>query len=516
MRNLVIVEAAGKVDTLRASLKSIGFSADVIATVGHVADNPRALHPICLDTDLRETAYAFREDRRALLEKIQRAAFNADRIYIATDDDHEGDVIAQDVARYLSDYRDRLYRVRLRAITESELKESFGGLLSRDFDTPAWHGICRRIVDRAIGAAFTQVDGAATIPVGRVQSSLLASLQTAPPVIGNYEIPLKLSDGHVYWASIPIKTEADVERAMGLERLAATAKVHLLDALELDVPIARPWGYEDVVAEASLRLRIGIDDASAVFQEAYERGLVSYPRVRAAEFTQDAVKVASAIAAHNGCAFDAGKLPLRDPRAEGRRAHECPRPVQDDLLLGRPMNVLDSAEALAVLVARNVIECGQLVKRRRVRARVDGEVLSFECDLARPRRPWKLAERKPGFNPVPRPVALLRYMAKAELGKPSTVVAHTSKFLQRGLLEENEIGFWLNERGKRWLAYASACGFRADTSTRMEHAIEQPMLDPHVRVREVLRQHGLLDQIKRATAATPKGAVLDESVPEPF
>lgn len=137
MRNLVIVEAAGKVDTLRASLKSIGFSADVIATVGHVADNPRSLNPICLDTDLRETAYAFREDRLALLGKIQRAAFNADRIYIATDDDHEGDVIAQDMARYLSDYSDRLYRVRLRAITESELKESFGGSLSRDFDTPA-------------------------------------------------------------------------------------------------------------------------------------------------------------------------------------------------------------------------------------------------------------------------------------------------------------------------------------------------------------------------------------------
>ncbi|MEX3555104.1 MAG: DNA topoisomerase [Burkholderia gladioli] len=516
MRNLVIVEAAGKVDTLRASLKSIGFSADVIATVGHVADNPRSLNPICLDADLHETAYAFREDRLALLAKIQRAAFNADRIYIATDDDHEGDVIAQDVARYLADYGDRLYRVRLRAITASELKESFGGSLSRDFDTPAWHGICRRIVDRAIGAAFTQVAGAATIPVGRVQSSLLANIQSEPPVIGQYDVPLKLSDGGVYWASIPIKTDTDLERAMELERLAAAAKVHLLDAAEADVAAAHPWGYEDVVAEASVRLRISIEDAAAVFQEAYERGLVSYPRVRAGAFTQDAVEVAASIAAHNGCAFDAARLPLRDAGGEGRRAHECPRPLQDDLLLGRPMSVLDNSEALAVLVARNVIECGQSVKRRRVRARVDGDVLTFECDLARPRRPWKLAERKAGFNHVTRPVALLRYMVGAELGKPSTVVSHASKFLQRGLLEEGGIGFRLNERGNRWLAYATSCGFRADTSARMERAIEQPMSDPHVRVREVLRQHGLLDQIKRASAATPKSAALDESVPEPF
>ncbi|KVV07452.1 hypothetical protein WK77_16840 [Burkholderia ubonensis] len=501
---------------LRSSLKSIGLLVDVIATVGHVADNPRSLNPICLDTNLRETAYTYREDRLALLDKIQRAAFNADRIYIATDDDHEGDVIAHDVARYLSDYSDRLYRVRLRAITESELKESFGGALSRDFEVPAWHGLCRRIVDRAIGGAFTQVDGPATIPVGRVQSSLLASLKAEPPVIGQYHVPLKLSDGAVYWASIPISTNDDLDRAMEIERLAATAKVKLLDAVEVDVSSSRPWGYEDVVSEAAVRLRIGIGDAAEVFQEAYERGLVSYPRVRAGAFTKDAVEVAAAIAAHNGCAFDAARLPLRDAADDARRAHECPRPMQDDLLLGRPMSVLDNPEALAVLVARNLVECGQLVKRRRVRAVADERILTFECDLTRVKRPWKHVERKAGFAPMSRSVALLRYMANAELGKPSTVVAHASRFLQRGLLEERGIGFQLNQRGERWLAHAASCGFRADTASRMERAFESPMSDPYERVREVLRQHGLLDQIKRATATAPTTVMLDDSVPEPF
>nr|WP_241025661.1 DNA topoisomerase [Burkholderia sp. Tr-20390] len=513
---MVIVEAAGKIDSLRSSLKAIGFSAEVIATVGHVADNPRSLNPICLDSDLRETAYDFREDRLALLEKIQRAAFNADRIFIATDDDHEGDVIAHDVARYLSDFRDRLCRVRLRAITEVELKESFGGPLSRDFDVPAWHGICRRIVDRAIGAAFTQVDGSATIPVGRVQSSLLASLNVEPPVIGQYHVPLKLSDGAVYWAAIPISTDEDLDRAMEIERLAAKAKVRLLEAVELDAPCASPWGYEDIVAEAALRLHIGIDDAAMVFQEAYERGLVSYPRVRAGAYTADAVEIAAAIASHNGCVFDSGRLPLRSTADDARRAHECPRPVHDDLLLGRPMGVLDNPEALAVLVARNVVACGQTVKQRRVKAIADDQILMFERDLARPKRPWKYVERRAGYSPVPRPVALLQYMANAELGKPSTAVAHVSKFLQRGLIEEGGLGFRLNHRGERWLAHAAALGFKPETSSQMERAIESPMLDPHERVREVLRQHGLLDQIKRATTAAQTTAALDESVPEPF
>ena len=94
MKNLVIVEAAGKVDILKRELKGIGLFADVVATVGHIADNPKSLSPIALNEDLHELAYEFREDRSHLLEKLRRAAAGADRIFVATDDDQEGDVIA--------------------------------------------------------------------------------------------------------------------------------------------------------------------------------------------------------------------------------------------------------------------------------------------------------------------------------------------------------------------------------------------------------------------------------------
>ncbi|CAE6794656.1 DNA topoisomerase 1 [Paraburkholderia domus] len=516
MRNLVIVEAAGKVDALRSRLKSIGLHADVVATVGHVADNPRSLNPIELDSDLRETAYAFREDRQGVIDKIRRAAFGADRIYVATDDDQEGDVIAHDVARLLSDYADHLYRVRLRALTESELKESFGGTLSRDFDVPAHHGICRRIVDRAIGAAFTLVDEHSAIPVGRVQSSLLASLKESPPDVGHFNAAIRMTDGKVLWANIPVATKAGLDRASELAELAAQGRVKLLEAVERDEPVARPWGYEEVIAEASIRLHVDLYQAADVFQQAYERGLVTYPRVRANGFTRDAVEIAAALAEQNRCGFDGAYLPLRESSDIQGRAHECPRPVDEDMLLGRPLAVLDLPEALAVLIARNVIECGQLARVRKVRVGVDDEELTFSAALTQARKPWKTAEPDRGFVATPRPVALLRHMAREQLGRPSTVVGHVMKFMQRGLLEESAVGMTLNARGERWLAHAASVGFHPDTSARMEEAFSAPMTDPHARAREILSGHAMLDAVRNKALATGVAAVPDEACPEPF
>jgi DNA topoisomerase-1 len=516
MRNLVIVEAAGKVDTLRNKLKAIGLAAEVVATVGHIADNPRSLNPIALDEQLRETAYHFRADRRALLDKIERAAFNADRIFIATDDDHEGDVIARDVARLLADFSERLVRVRLRAITEAELKVVFNGELGCDFESPAFHGTCRRIVDRAIGAVFTRSDAHTAVPVGRVQSSLLASLARRAPEVGIYRAALKLSDGVVHWTGMPVTGAEDLRRATELAEHAAQGKGKLIGVAQRVEPVSRPWGYEEVVAEAALRLHVDITQAAEVFQEAYERGLVSYPRVRAGTFTKDAVEVAAALAKQNRCVFDGEQLPLRDVHSAS--GHETPRPVGEDLMLGRPLMVLDLPEALAVLLARNVIECGQLVSVRRVKVDVDGVALTFEAKLSQPRKPWKDPESEAGFAPYPRGVALLRHMAREELGRPSTIVSHVAKFLQRGLLEEADdgAGLHLNARGLRWLEHARAVGFNADTSARMELGFDAPMTDPHARAREILQGHAMLGAIQQKARAGDLAETLDQACPEPF
>lgn len=514
MKNLVIVEASGKADSIRAKLRSIGLFAEVLATVGHVADNPRNLNPIALDSELRETSYAFRADRAALIEKIQRAAFSADRIFVAADDDQEGDAIAYDVSRFLSVHADKLFRVRLRAITEGELKESFSGSLSQEFEAPARNATCRRIVDRAIGATFTHLADHNTIPVGRVQSALLCGLEVHPPAVGHFHIPARLSDGETYWAKLPIDSQAGVDNAAVIMEALARGRAKLLGVAANTGPIATPWGYEEVVAEVAVRLKLDIEQAADAFQEAYERGRVSYPRLREGAFTQDAVEVAARIAANNRCGFNADLLSLRVGGGKDVAAHEAPCPTDEEMLLGRPLSVLEAYEAVAVLLARNVVECGQSAQVRQAKLDVEGQTVVLSRIVERPRVCWSPMQPERGYHPMPRPVALLRYMAEMELGRPSTVVSHVKKFLQRGLLEP-EVGMRLNARGERWLAHAKSVGFSADSSARMEAAMAGPMADPHAQARAILQSNGMLPAVQGAIRAG-RAAMVDAPCPEPF
>jgi DNA topoisomerase-1 len=513
MKNLVIVEASGKVDSLKRELKGIGLFADVIATVGHIADNPKSLVPIALDEDLRETSYRFREDRDALLEKIRRQAIGADRIFVATDDDEEGDVIAYDVSRLLADHSDRLFRVRLRAITAPELSAAFTGELSQHFEPLARHGIARRVVDRAIGAVFTEVAGKDTVPVGRVQSSLLASIERDAPVAGQYTLEVRVAEGAVFRAQVPIHSAPELaayERAAA--RLAA-GEGKVLGYVDVEEPRSTPWGYEQVVAEVSERLRMSIHDSAALFQEAYEKGKVSYPRVRTGVFTRDAVEVAAALARHNRCGFSASALTTRDTADEPTAAHEAPRVYEGELMLGRPLNVLDPTEAVAVLIARNMVECGQLERVRKLGVEVEGMELSLHHWQSGARRNWKQKDSERGYQPYSRELAILRYMGEQDLGRPSTVMGHVSRILQRGLVEDTGVAISLNARGERWLARAREVGFTAGTSHEMERAIAQPMRDPYARAREVLEAQGMLGAVR--SFASTASALAPGQTPEP-
>jgi DNA topoisomerase-1 len=498
MKTLVIVEASGKVDVLKKSLRAIGIAAEVEATLGHVADNPHSLRPIALNAQLAELQYQFKPEKISLLDKIGRAAARADRIFLAMDDDQEGDVIAYDVARYLSAERGKMVRARLRALSEDELKETFSNASAHRLAVAANNGICRRIVDRAIGATFSTMGEEEAIAVGRVQSSLLASIDRQPPSIGEFMLSASLGDGSEYAAVIPVYSRVEIGK---YDAIALAVKNGLSSVVSEDVadePSARPWGYEDIVEEAALRLKVTVTQAAEVFQDAYLKGRVSYPRVRANGFTPDAVEIALTVAKQNRCEFNPQLLPMRARDEDGDGApHECPRPLDRYMMLGRPMNVLDMTEALAVIVARNVIECGQVERRRRVVLQVGDVELRMERVESAPKRNWRPSARQAGFHAYPHDVALLRYMAQNDLGRPSTIIGHVEKCLRRGLLRDDGVSLDLNERGQRWLRRAQELGFTASTSRDMENSFQGLIQDPGASARDVLMEHGLLDDVLR-------------------
>lgn len=500
---LVIVEASGKVDHLQQMLRAIGLPAKVMATLGHIGCNPKELRPISLDADLRETAYRLNPDKERLLDNIRQAAFQADKVYLATDDDQEGDVIAFDLAHALSGFEDKLQRVRLRAISEVELQRAFAAAQPLD-PQAAYHGICRRIVDRAIGATFSRFDEKAPIFTGRVQSSLLAQLDKAKPVIGTYVLEANIASGAKLRAVVPLYSMHDAKRLADIQRALDAGEGKVISVREADVALSTPWGYEQVVFESSMRLRIGIEEAAQAFQDAYERGKVSYPRTRANGSTAEGVDTINSLARHNRSVFDGSVLALREETVAGAFPHETPRPLDDEMQLGRSLAILDSPDAVAVLIARNMIECAQMVKVRQFQIAVADRQLSFETVPTPPMRSWKGGgkEKEPGAHPWTLEQSLLSFMAEYDLGRPSTVVPHVKKFLRRGLIVGvGEEPFRLSTKGEQWLQHALQVGFSPDTSRRMEERFASPVSDPSRVAREVLETHGFFDRVRDAIGA---------------
>lgn len=499
-KRLVIVEASGKIAAMRSKLSSIGMRADVIATLGYIANNPRLLSPILLDENLREMAYQIRSERCELVAKIVREAVKADVVYLAMDDDQEGDVIAYDVANILAGQQQKLWRVRLRSMSGGELKAAFDGATQDNFMIRAHNGMCRRIVDRAIGAAYSVHDKAEPIRVGRVQNSLLATIANEGIQTGEFVIETRMPDGQLYRTRLPVSSRSDLDACSALaarvKEMPYSDFVATLNGDQeiIEEPCSSPWGYEEVIAQASLRLRIGIEQAVDVFQDAYEDGKVSYPRVRKNGVTPDAVEVALALARQNRCVFDAQLVPLRTGSVAGV-AHEAPRPVEDDLQLGVSLNVLSASDALAVLVARNLIECGQKSMVRQRRATIEGREVLFSYTEKPPMRNWKTPVEPLGFSAYGREVAVLQLMAKHNLGRPSSIVQHVIKALHRGLIGGDDVSLQLSVTGKRWHAYGEQHGFHAKTSNQIDALLGGEIGDPNKAAIAILTRHNLIDGV---------------------
>jgi DNA topoisomerase-1 len=494
MKTLVLVEASGKTELLARRLREMRHTVQVLATVGHLCDNPKSLRPIALDPQLREMAYGLREDRAALFKKIADAAAMADQIILAMDDDQEGDVIAHDLATLLPDEQSKMRRVRLGSLGADELRAAFASAKAID-PAAAWPGMCRRIVDRAIGSAYTVIAEGATIPVGRVQSGMLDAVARSAPQIGTYRIPLQVSDGRTFMAEVPVSSDAGIEAMRRAEAALAAGAGKILGQEERERPASLPWSHEEAVEAIALRLHVDIDVAANALQEAYERGLVSYPRARAKAFTPDGVEIGARLAHYNRCAFAGDQVPSRPRTGAQGLPHEAPRPMEEEVLIGRTLNMLDAAESVQVLLARNLIQCGQTVRETRLRVAAADAELEF-CYTARPpMRNWKDKAAKPGYEALPLDVALLRHMRIAGLGRASTLVKHVTTMLARNVVEQGGAGIRLTEKGEQWLAHARRAGLSADVSVAIEARLEKPMKDVHRTAREILREHGLLGQV---------------------
>ena len=203
---LVIVESPAKVKTIK---KFLGKNYEVVASNGHVRDLPKSQMGIDIENDF-EPKYITIRGKGELLSNLRKAAKKADKIYLATDPDREGEAIAWHLAHILEIPEDSVCRVTFNEITKEAVQNSIKKPRTIDMNlTNAQQA--RRVLDRIVGYKISPVLWKKVrrgLSAGRVQS-------VAVKLIVDREEEIEKFIPEEYWsmeATLNIKGEKKAEK----------------------------------------------------------------------------------------------------------------------------------------------------------------------------------------------------------------------------------------------------------------------------------------------------------------
>jgi len=516
MTNLFIIEAPGKARGLQELLERIGVPSQVQATKGHLYAMPAKLQPLGVDR-------AFREFERKLIDpeigqRIRTMAAEARNVYVATDADQEGDVIAWDVAELISDIHPEPYRVRLKGMDEDSVRAALDEttLVNKRDAVP---GRTRAIVDRMIGSVFSN-NGVA---VGRVSTALLGLVMQDPPVTRRIRLVAPSSDGKRPW-----QADADIVAPLDPAMADRLVKVRFppLDVRQTaSKPYSRPPGnMGDIMVRAGDELDMSPKEAASSLQKLYEAGRMSYPRAGSKGISRSALRKVHAVLQKSGYDFDAAKVADK----KETDVHDAPYPIGKVEIQQDPVKQ-GFGEGLRTLVGRDLVRSGQTHTVQLGVGETAGKhlaTLGFPkdvCDFVAklhwrreegPRYPGQESWPKSGVVHRRQDTVLLEAAVAHGLGRPSTWATQIEKFLERGLVDGE---FKLTAKGREWAAASPSLLLDPRISAYIEDACEKTlggMMDhPDREPWEILAER--IVSVLPPEIRTPLFAAVDGEPPRP-
>jgi len=172
--NLIIVESPAKAKTIKNFL---GKGYEVIASKGHIRDLPKSRFGITLDEETGHLipTYSVAKENAAIVKEIKALAKKADTIYIATDEDREGEAIGWHIAHAMKKDPAELPRIVFHEITKTAIKHALESARTLDMDMINAQQ-ARRMLDRVVGYKLSPLLASKIqkgLSGGRVQSSTL-------------------------------------------------------------------------------------------------------------------------------------------------------------------------------------------------------------------------------------------------------------------------------------------------------------------------------------------------------
>jgi len=347
---LVIVESPAKVKTIK---KFLGKNYEVLASNGHVRDLPKSTLGIDVDGDF-EPKYITIRGKGDVLAKLRKEVKKADRIYLATDPDREGEAISWHLCHALKLEDKDVKRISFNEITKSAVKASLKNPREIDMDLVDAQQ-ARRALDRMVGYKISPLLWAKVkrgLSAGRVQSVALR-------IVCDREEEISAFIPEEYWSlEATILPEGEKKPIIAKlvekngEKLAISSQAEM-DAIlkELEgkafsvqsvkkgerrqkAPI--PFTTSTLQQEASKALNFPIQKTMRIAQQLYEGvdikgegtvGLITYLRTDSTRISEEADAAAhNFIAEHYGKEFEAETVVSAKTTGKIQDAHEAIRP----------------------------------------------------------------------------------------------------------------------------------------------------------------------------------------------
>ena len=392
-KNLVIVESPAKAKTIE---KFLGADYIVKSSIGHIRDMPKKDMGVDIENNFQPT-YAISADKKKVVADLKKSAKSATKIFLATDEDREGEAIAWHLQQALSLDEDTP-RIVFHEITKGAITDAINN--PRTIDTDLVNAQqARRIIDRLVGfeispVLWRKISGARS--AGRVQSPVVRLVVerereiSAHTATSSHKVKANLATASNNLLEVKLSEEfKSSQDALSFAEsvLLAELKITSVETKPSKRSPKAPFITSTLQQEASQKLGFSVKQTMSIAQNLYREGAITYMRTDSLNLSELAITAAQElITSKFGSEFHQARR-YKTNSSGAQEAHEAIRPT--DLTKPTILGLDDQSAKLYSLIYKRTLASqmsdAQLQKTkinisisgRSERFIADGEVLSF-------------------------------------------------------------------------------------------------------------------------------------------
>ena len=333
-KNLVIVESPAKAKTIE---KFLGADYQVESSYGHIADLPSKEIGVDVENGFKPK-YEVSADKKALVTKLRGLAKNADMVWLASDEDREGEAISWHLSEELKLDKNKTKRIVFHEITKNAILKAIDNPREIDYNLVNAQQ-ARRVLDRLVGyelspVLWRKIKGG--LSAGRVQSVSVRLIVEREREIQNFKAVASYSvvaeftneAGRSFKAKLPknFNTKKEAEDFLN-KNIGSSYKVGDLETKPTKKSPTGPFTTSTLQQEAARKLYLPVGITMQLAQRLYEAGLITYMRTDSVNLSKDAMDAAQAeIIKSYGKEFSRPRTFVNKSKG-AQEAHEAIRPT---------------------------------------------------------------------------------------------------------------------------------------------------------------------------------------------